>query len=98
MKRRTSSANKLVASLFVISISIIICLFISCLQGVSAEPFSLLEDHQLKNEFYEDPVSGIMIKHYTNVHGHVYPYTATAVTLSCIVVVLVTIIVCGSAL
>jgi hypothetical protein len=96
MKKRSFAANKLVASLFLISISTIVCLLISCLQGVSAEKFSFHEEIQINNDFYEDPNSGIMIKHYTNVHGHVYPYTATAVTLTCIIVVLVTIIVCGS--
>lgn len=55
----------------------------------------ILEPKEKHSEFILDENSNILIKPYSNVHGHVYPYTASVVTCGCIVTVLVIIIVCA---
>jgi len=48
-----------------------------------------------KTEFTTSENSQVLQRIEIDASGHVYPYTATAVTFSCLLVVLVVIIVCG---
>jgi hypothetical protein len=80
------------------TISILVIASISAaisIQQVSAQfldnPLEVIQ----QDEFIQDEASGILVRPYTNARGHVYPYTATVIALSCIIVVIVTIIVCG---
>jgi hypothetical protein len=95
MKRRKALfSNEVVCRTIFILVMASISAAIS-IQQVSDQFLDMSIEVIHQDEFIQDEVSGILVRPYTNARGHVYPYTATVIALSCIIVVIVTIIVCG---